>query len=321
MNPPSWITHLSIVWSCFISVTIAVLNAGICILFWNQRRLRVTGNLFFVNLAIADILVGLVAIPWKLLHYLIHPTPLWIISLGTAVDYVLSLSFISICAITYDRYLAIIYPLTYPLRMTCETLRKRFLIIWSLPCLNFLRLICIISLKTPEKCAKYNKAFGFFHFSMLFLATIGIVFAYVRIFKAARLQKKHVEGINSNKTRRVLKFCKAIRCCLGVTVCFVCCWFPRGTYLIARNVYTKSFYGLYEYDMVTYGLMCLSPAINPIIYSLCNRDVKKTLKAIIRKREETTQAKKAHCTGRDSTMSSKNQTDINGGRKFSNWNM
>lgn len=283
LHLPSWISPFLIAWFCTTTVIITTLNAGICVLFWTQRRLRNTGNLFFVNLAISDIFVGFVAIPWKLLHYLVLPTPLWLISLGTAVDYVLSLSFISVCALTYDRYLAIIYPLTYPAKMTIKNTWKRLLLIWSLPCLNFLRLIWMISLRTPSRFTKYNKAFGVFHFSFMLLATGGIIFAYIRIFLAARLQENQKRGLNHcvKKNRRT-KFTKAVRSCLGVTICFMCCWLPRGSYLIARNIYTSSSYGPYEYDLVTFGLMCLAPILNPIIYSICNRDVRRTLRVIFR---------------------------------------
>lgn len=280
-NIPHWLTNFFIAWFCTTSIVIVILNAGICVLFCTQRRLRITGNLFFANLAIADILVGFVAVPWKLLHFMVLPTPLWLFALSTAVDYVLSLSFLSICALTYDRYLAIIYPLTYPAKMSYKTTWKRLLLIWSLPCLNFSRLIWIISIQTPSKFTNYNKAFGLFHFSVLLLATVGIVFAYVRIFRAARRQEHHRRGLHQSvKKIRRIKFTKAIRCCLGVTVCFLCCWLPRGTYLIARKIYISSAYGPYQYDLVTFGLMCLSPVLNPIIYSFCNRDIRRTITVV-----------------------------------------
>ncbi|XP_068753199.1 octopamine receptor beta-2R-like [Montipora capricornis] len=313
--PPLWVTYLSIAWACTVSTTIVALNTGICVLLWTQRRLRVTGNLFFVNLAIADILVGFVAVPWKPLHYLISPTPLWLISMGTVVDYVLSLSFLSVCALNYDRYLAIIYPLTYPERMAFENMWKKMLLIWSLPCLNFFRLIWMISLRTPERYTKYNKAFGVFHFSVLLVAATGIIFAYIRMFQAARQQKKHIKAISPKKTTRRVKLCKAIRCCLGVTICLICCWLPRGSYLIARNIYTTSSYGPYEYDLLTFALMSLSPVLNPIIYSVCNRDVRKTLMVIIR-RDKNIQFRKTNDTLGGSIVSSQSRSTILGSKEL-----
>lgn len=285
-NLHSWIIYFFFSWFGVAGIIIATLNIGICVLFWTQRRLRNTGNLFFVNLAIADILVGFVAIPWKLLHYVIFPTPLWLILLATVVDYVLSLSFLSICALTYDRYLAIIYPLTYPSKIALKNSWKRFLLIWSIPCLNFFRLIWMISPRISFQ--KYNRIFGVFLFSFMVLATGGVIFAYIRIFRAARIQEHHRRelrncGIKRNQ-RIKHKFTKAIRSCLGVTVCFVCCWIPRGSYLIVRKVYLSR---CYEYDLTTYGLLCLSPILNPIIYSICNRDVRRTLKVLLWKRSRS----------------------------------
>lgn len=283
-NLPSWITPLFFAWFSTTSIIIVTLNSGICLLFWTQRRLRIKGNLFFVNLAIADILVGFVAIPWKLLQYkfILSPTtPTWLDSLATVVDYVLSLSFLSICALTYDRYLAIIYPLTYPANMAFKNTWKRLSLIWCLPCLNFFRLIWIISPRMPRE--NYSKACGIFLFSVMVIGTGGIVFAYIRIFRAARFQEHHKRDLKPCvKRKQRIKFTKAIRSCLGVTICFICCWLPRGSFLIARHFYSAS--PPYEYDLLTFGLMCLSPVLNPIIYSICNRDVRRALKVILWKR-------------------------------------
>lgn len=277
VNGTSWRIPFTFAWFGSTSIVIVIFNTGICVLFWTQRRLRSTGNLFFVNLAIADILVGFVAIPWKILYFVLSPAPFWLVPVVTVVDYTLCLSFLSICALTYDRYQAILYPLTYFSKMAGKNAWKVLLLIWSLPCLNFLRLMWMLSpLISFKHC---DSAFGVFLFSILFLSTGGVVFAYVRIFRAARLQEHNVRELNLYvKKNQRIKFTKAIRSCLGVTICFACCWLPRGTYLVARIF--QSMTSSYEYDLVTFGLMALSPVLNPIIYSICNRDVRRTLEIL-----------------------------------------
>ncbi|XP_078375532.1 histamine H2 receptor-like [Oculina patagonica] len=276
INGSSWVIPFIFTWFGLTSVTIAIFNAGICVLFWTQRRLRSTSNLFFVNLAIADILVGFVAVPWKTLYFVVSPQPLWLPPAVTVVDYVVCMSFLGICALTYDRYQAILHPLTYPRKMASKNTWKVLLLIWSLPGLNFLRLIWMLSTRIPTK--RFDSAFGVFLFSVMLLATGGIVFAYVRIFRAAKVQEKHARKSNLYaKRNQQAKFTKAIRSCLGVTICFACCWLPRGTFLIARICQSKT---SFEYDLVTFGLMSLSAVLNPIIYSICNRDVKRTLEML-----------------------------------------
>jgi len=273
----TWFIPFVFSWLGSTSVTIVILNAGICVLFWTQRRLRSNSNLFFVNLAVADILVGFVAIPWKIVHFVVSPAPACHAPLVTVVDYTVSLSFLSICALTYDRYQAIIYPLNYPTKMAGKNILKVLLLVWSLPGLNFLRLIWMLSPRISSK--HFDGAFNAFLFSVMLLATAGIVFAYVRIFRAAKVQRQNARKSNkfSRRNQRV-KFTKAIRSCLGVTICFACCWLPRGTFLIARICQSKTL--SFEYDLVTFGLMSLSPILNPIIYSICNRDVRRTLEML-----------------------------------------
>lgn len=125
----------------------------------------------------------------------------------------------------------------------------------------------------------FDGAFSAFLFSVMLLATGGIVFAYARIFRAAKVQGQNARKSNqyAKKNQRV-KFTKAIRSCLGVTICFACCWLPRGTFLIARICQSKT--QSFEYDLVTFCLMSLSPVLNPIIYSVCNRDVRRTLEML-----------------------------------------
>lgn len=125
----------------------------------------------------------------------------------------------------------------------------------------------------------FDGAFSAILFSVMLLATGGIVFAYARIFRAAKVQGQNARKSNqyAKKNQRV-KFTKAIRSCLGVTICFACCWLPRGTFLIARICQSKT--QSFEYDLVTFCLMSLSPVLNPIIYSVCNRDVRRTLEML-----------------------------------------
>lgn len=277
INGTTWFIPFIFAWFGSNSVTIAILNAGICALFWTQRRLRTKSNLFFVNLAVADILVGLVAVPWKIFHFIVSPAPPWHAPLVTVVDYTVSSSFLSICALTYDRYQAILYPLNYPSKMAAKNIWKVLLLIWSLPGLNFLRLIWMLSPRISYR--HFDGAFSAFLFSVMLLATGGIVFAYVRIFRAAKVQGQNARKSNqyAKKNQRA-KFTKAIRSCLGVTICFACCWLPRGTFLIARICQSKT--QSFEYDLVTFCLMSLSPVLNPIIYSVCNRDVRRTLEKL-----------------------------------------
>lgn len=264
-------------WFGSMSLIIAILNTAICTLLWTQKRLHNISNFFFVNLAVADILVGFVAIPWKMLYFGVSPVPQWLTAVVTAVDYVLSLSFLSICALTYDRYQAILHPLTYCIKMGVTKVCKVLFLVWILPGMNFLKLIWMLS---PEiSFQPLNGTFDAFLFSFLLTAIGGVVFAYVRISCAATMQENRVRKLNVHASRNQrLKFSKAIRSCLGVTICFACCWLPRGTYLIARSSQFSTSYE--EYDLITFGLMSLSPVLNPIIYSIFNRDIRRTLEVL-----------------------------------------
>ena len=80
LNGTSWQTVFIFCWFGSMSLIISILNTAICTLLWTQKRLHNISNLFFVNLAVADILVGFVAIPWKMLYFGVSPVPQWLYS-------------------------------------------------------------------------------------------------------------------------------------------------------------------------------------------------------------------------------------------------
>ena len=278
LDTTAWRGLLFFSWFGLTGVTGAILNAGICFLFWTQRRLRNTGNLFFISLAVVDILVGTLVIPWKLLFFVLGPSAWWLTCLASVVDYVLCLSFLSICALTYDRYQAILYPLTYLVKMTFRNAWRVLLVTWMLPSVNLLRLIWMLSQNMSFEV--YDGAFYIFLFTVMLIATGAVLFAYYRIFRAANVQEHHIREANLRipQTHDKFQIPKAIKSCLCVTICFVCCWLPRGSYFIARNFHSSP---SYQYDLITFGLMCSSSALNPIIYSISNREVRRTLKALL----------------------------------------
>ncbi|XP_006820690.1 5-hydroxytryptamine receptor 1A-alpha-like [Saccoglossus kowalevskii] len=98
-----------------------------------ERRLRKVSNVFIVNLAVSDLLVGLFVTPMAAISYV---TEYW--SFGVFVcDLFISLDVIcctasicSLCVISIDRYKAITQPLKYALKRTPQRAAVMVAIVW-----------------------------------------------------------------------------------------------------------------------------------------------------------------------------------------------
>lgn len=84
-------------------------------------RLQTITNYFIVSLAVADLLVGLTILPFSMTSEVLK---VWVFGntwcqIWLAVDVWLSTSsIINLCAISYDRYIAVMKPVKYPSHMT-----------------------------------------------------------------------------------------------------------------------------------------------------------------------------------------------------------
>ncbi|XP_076461761.1 5-hydroxytryptamine receptor 1A-alpha-like [Babylonia areolata] len=108
-------------------------NALVIVAVIKERRLRKVSNSFIINLAVSDVLVGVLVTPIALLYQL-HGH--WVFSrqlchVWVSMDVICcTASITSLCAISYDRYNAITSPLRYARRRTRRRAFYLILVIW-----------------------------------------------------------------------------------------------------------------------------------------------------------------------------------------------
>ncbi|KAJ7384404.1 hypothetical protein OS493_021816 [Desmophyllum pertusum] len=97
-------------------------NSFACVVFLASKKLRRNFmNIFLLSLSISDMLTAVLVIPFYTVHcfrdcsHFLTPH-CWI--LRKARDFALTATTLNICAITYDRFLAILRPLQYGAKMT-----------------------------------------------------------------------------------------------------------------------------------------------------------------------------------------------------------
>ncbi|KAG8431949.1 hypothetical protein GDO86_019057 [Hymenochirus boettgeri] len=202
---------------CLIILLTTLGNSLLILLIFTQRSLRNTSNYFLVSLFMSDLMVGLVVMPPAMLNELYGK---WILDVEFCCIWhsfdvmCCSASILNLCVISLDRYLLIISPLKYKLRMTSCRALCLILATWTLAALaSFL----------PIEMGWHEQDFEIHHVNMtsgpaekqcrltvslpyalvascltFFLPSIAISFTYCRILLAARKQAVQVASLTTN---------------------------------------------------------------------------------------------------------------------------
>ncbi|XP_050178220.1 5-hydroxytryptamine receptor 6 isoform X2 [Myiozetetes cayanensis] len=202
---------------CFIILLTTAGNFLLILLIITQRSLRNTSNYFLVSLFMSDLMVGLVVMPPAMLNQLYGR---WVLrgdfcSLWASFDVMCcSASILNLCIISLDRYLLIISPLKYKLRMTSCRALWLILATWTVAALaSFLPIkmgwhklefeelsLNVTSLGDEDQCRLVVSLPYALVASCLtfFLPSAAISFTYCRILLAARKQAVQVASLASN---------------------------------------------------------------------------------------------------------------------------
>ncbi|NWX04188.1 5HT6R protein, partial [Caloenas nicobarica] len=303
---------------CFIILLTAVGNFLLILLIVTQRSLRNTSNYFLVSLFMSDLMVGLVVMPPAMLNQLYGR---WVLhgdfcSLWSSFDVMCcSASILNLCIISLDRYLLIISPLKYKLRMTSCRALGLILATWTLAALaSFLpikmgwhklefevRSPNVTSRGDEDQCRLLVSLPYALVASCLtfFLPSAAISFTYCRILLAARKQAVQVASLTSNvatataaettpqvprppagsETRRFANkhSKKALKASLTLGI-LLGMFFVAWLPFFVTNV-TQAVCGCVPasfFDVLTWLGYCNS-TMNPIIYPLFMRDFKRAM--------------------------------------------
>ncbi|KAM4796485.1 adenosine receptor A2b [Rhinophrynus dorsalis] len=294
-----------------VEVIIAVLSiAGNVLVCWAvaiNSTLKNATNYFLVSLAVADIAVGLLAIPFAIT-----------ISIGLKTDFhgclffacfVLVLtqsSIFSLLAVAIDRYLAIKIPLRYKSLVTGKRARAIIAVFWILsfgigltPLMGWNRFEENCPARTGssgrnctvpclfEKVVTMSYMVYFNFFGCVLLPLLIMLGIYIKIFMVARMQLRQIElkCVSSDNSRTTLqKEVNAAKSLAIIVGLFAFCWLPIHI-LNCITLFEPNFQNT-KPEWVMYMAIILSHAnsvVNPIIYAYKIRDFRYTFRKILSK--------------------------------------
>lgn len=234
-----------------------------------NKDLRSPFMYLVANLAMADLLVGLVTEPVSAFYHI--KNALGVINydrLSAAVHMPFFISctasVLSLAALTVDRYIAITSPFHY--RATLNPLRAVIacVVVWT------------ISLSFPFAYLYV----GFFHYAFLFANTavvltfLVLLFAYVRIYKIFRRQVREWDNIhdgtedNRAKKRTMRWEQKITKTLLVMLILFISCYLPACALIYIINLCNTCNCDLVLWSRdVQFLLILANSSMNPFVYS------------------------------------------------------
>lgn len=260
--------------------TLAVFgNALVIFLIAAKRRLHSLPNMFVLSLAVSDFSVGLLFFPTLFFSKKMAlckteiPHLVAILAIFTSVW--------NLCAMTVDRYIAIIQPLRYRTLMTHRRAALLTVFAWIFPLsLDFIPALC----HQFGRCNLKNKNLVFTKLILLeilpclflLITTIHIIITATRHWRQnARLDSQVMHNHKSGQRRRGAKESAAATVIISILLIFLACYsvefYSVSGYLLFSAEPTQ------EVVTVINFLIIVNSSANPIAYALFKKDIRKEL--------------------------------------------
>ena len=276
-------------------------NFMVCLTVYLHQRLRTVTNYFIVSLAVSDLLISVLSLPFRINQTLNNGV--WCLGYDACLTWItvdLICSCASICnlaAISIDRYIAIVHPFRYQSVMTTTVGWVFIGIVWAysgtwaaLSSINWTA-YGEQHFLTVYQCRKKDPIFYTVVTVCDFYLPLAIVLVmYGFVFRVAMNQARAVASLqpvgstSNGRNRRfsinIVKEVKAAKTLAIVIGAFIICWFPFFTFLLISLWNLKLLKPPYVSKQTLDGLRgtflyvfpVINSTLNPIIYALFNRD-------------------------------------------------
>ena len=259
-----------------LSVLIVASNVFLVTLVCLNKTLRTYTNWLTLSLAVSDILTGGVLLPVVLIKptsvvgkYLTSMILLW----GVA----------NMCAVTYDRYVAVMKPLQYPYLI--PKLFKRVIVaLWLVPAIYSLLPLFWGTDRTKTVNLVYMV---FLEFLGVVVPYIFITVAYIRIFKEVRRSlalRKNLECATKqiNERRRISSDAQVAKVFCIVSVAYLLSWMPI-LYMTTADIFNGWNIVPDILQTVSFFTVAVGSLVNPLVYAFLKPDFKVVIRNFCRK--------------------------------------
>ncbi|XP_006815469.1 histamine H2 receptor-like [Saccoglossus kowalevskii] len=310
VNSPSGISSgnsrpiiiIALIGVILVAITIATIlgNVLVCLAAVVNRKLRTVTNFFVVSLAVSDMLVGLLVLPFSAIYEIQRSWPFGVVlcNIWISMDVLLcTVSILNLFAISLDRYIAITRPMRYPSIMTTTKASVALVVIWSVSFLvSFLPIHMgwntldgnIENINDPTNC-NFDVSNGTYvlidGLGTFFLPLIIMLCTYFRIFRIAREQAKRISNlpkIDGSNTSRAVDEHKATKTLAVVMGAFTVCWMPYFTLFVMRPfIFSPGEDVNYDLYSVFLWMGYANSTLNPIVYTVLNQEFRNAFRDLL----------------------------------------
>ncbi|XP_041652790.1 histamine receptor H2a [Cheilinus undulatus] len=284
-------------------------NVLVCLAVCASRRLRCLTNCFIVSLAVTDLLLGLLVLPFSALLLLNNEWPLGPVfcNFYISMDVMLcTASILTLLAISVDRYLAVTMPLRYASVVLPSRVAVAMASVWTISvAVSFLPIHLgwntvngTVQNQEPwapqRKCRfELNRPYALTDSLLTFyLPLVVMCWMYLRILRIAQAQAKRIGSARptyttyncrndrsttttmavSSVTATALREHKATVTVAVVIGAFVVCWLPYFILFTVLGIQEHQDPGTAHEFLVVQWLGYANSALNPVLYGALNRD-------------------------------------------------
>ena len=260
------------------------------------RKLRTSLNMFIASLAMSDMLVGFPTIPMYITYYvkgdvLINFKYLCLSRYAFVVAS-MSGSIISLTFMSFDRYIAIVYPLHYPTIMTKHRVQFMLLGLWTYGVVfSVMPFVGVNVWQSGMPCQFFDVLPKWYTFlTVPFVMAVCLILSlcmYVVVFRIAKKhQKRRKSRLNANSAkkhdnpRQMQKDTLIAKVMAFVLLLFVIFWLPfLATSLLKYLPFSQDMFEIAKNFALT--LAMTNSMCNPVIYCWLKEDFRKAFKILL----------------------------------------
>ncbi|NXD02710.1 NPFF2 protein, partial [Certhia familiaris] len=285
-------------------------NGGVCFIILRSKHMRTVTNLFILNLAVSDLLVGLFCMPTTLLDSIIAGWPFGSLVCkmsGMVQGISVSASVFTLVAIAMDRFRSIVHP--FKQKLTVPAAVAVIAAIWILAVAIMCPSAVLLRVREEKRfrvllgsgnatrpvfwCREewpdpgMRKIYTMVLFANVYLAPLSLIVAmYARISISLSHAAAPGAGKRSQERRHSVwkRKRKVIQMLLVITLLFTLSWLPLWTLMLLSDYASLSqlqlqLINIYIYPFAHWLAFCNS-SINPIIYGFCNENFRRGFQAL-----------------------------------------
>ena len=270
------------VFNSFLSYTAIMLNIVTIHAMRKASSLSKTLKTLLLSLAVSDLGVGLLGQPFytsvqvKLLLQKQNPDCHTFLVFGFIISVFLFASFLTVLAISVDRFLAIHLHLRYKELVTHKRVAAVVISIW---------LLSVFLPLTPSWISLHR-----YSLINLFFLVIGFSLTkaiYIRIYFAARRHKNQIQALQvqevaeNGEIANFVRLLKSAVCVFYVYLVFLVCYVPFFISEAAKKIHGPSI-SLSRFSLFSWTLLFLNSSLNPLIYCWKMRHIRHAVMDILR---------------------------------------